>query len=343
MGSGPLRLGAESSAAGPTLPGSRLEPELCGRAGHPSTIWLAPVAHEPVSQILAIPKIEQIQSQCLHLLQVQHLQAAAAFAADRPAAPLQEPQGQGEGLPAAALLQALLSAFLPPKLDALLAPLREDVLEGAGVAPEVFGDAEGGHDLGGGETLKTFRKNRQDQLDQIRPQRQNALAAGRQLLLLSHRQGEQGQGGIEIAAAGQGGEVHPGHVVLQKALQRAGLTIAQGQAPVGHQHQHPEMFHLLVLLQKPEGFRRKAAVEAPIGVHLHLQKHHRQLGAAAGVIAGPEHAIGVVGHLLEGHRPKHVGRVAVAWARGHSGQEMAHQIGQRPEDFGIPVIAGYGR
>jgi hypothetical protein len=70
----------------------------------------------------------------------------------------QQPQGEGASLMAAALLPALL----PTKLNALLPPFRENVLEGAGVAPEVFGDAQGGHDLGGGKTLKTFRKNRHD-------------------------------------------------------------------------------------------------------------------------------------------------------------------------------------
>jgi hypothetical protein len=58
------------------------------------------------------------------------------------------------------------------------------------------------------------------------------------------------------------------------------------------------MFHLLVLLQEPEGSRRKPAVKSPIGVHLHLQDHHRKRFAAAGVMAGPEHAIGMVSHLL---------------------------------------------
>jgi hypothetical protein len=39
-------------------------------------------------------------------------------------------------------------------------------------------------------------------------------------------------------------------------------------------------------------------VETSIGVHLHLQDHHRHCFAAAGLLAGPEHAIGMVGHLF---------------------------------------------
>jgi hypothetical protein len=83
-----------------------------------------------------------------------------------------------------------------------------------------------------------------------------------------HRQGEQGQHGIEIGLAGKDGQIHPGDVLLEKALQRAGLGGTQVQAAVGEEHQHLQMFHLLVLLQEAEGFRRKAAVEASIGVHL---------------------------------------------------------------------------
>ena len=127
---------------------------------------------------------------------------------------LQQPQGQSAGLAAAALLQALL------------APFREDVLEGAGVAPEVFGDAESGDYLLGGKTLKALRKNRQDQCDQIRPWRQDALSAGCEIRLFLHRQGEQGQQGIEIRLTGEGLQVHPGHILLEKALQKKRLAVA---------------------------------------------------------------------------------------------------------------------
>ena len=62
------------------------------------------------------------------------------------------------------------------------------------------------------------------------------------------------------------------------------------------------MRHLLVLLQQAEGFSAKAAVKATVGVHLDFQEHHRKLCATAGVLAGPENAIGMVGHLFEGRR-----------------------------------------
>jgi hypothetical protein len=56
----------------------------------------------------------------------------------------QQPQGEAASLMAAALLQAQLPTFLTSFLPALLPPFRENFLEGAGVAPEVFGDAQGG-------------------------------------------------------------------------------------------------------------------------------------------------------------------------------------------------------
>jgi hypothetical protein len=36
------------------------------------------------------------------------------------------------------------------------------------------------------------------------------------------------------------------------------------------------MLHFLVLLHEKGGFLAKAAVETPIGMHLHLQDHNRQ-------------------------------------------------------------------
>jgi hypothetical protein len=119
-----------------------------------------------------------------------------------------------------------------------------------------------------------------------------------------HRQGEQGQHGIETGLAGKSLQIHPGHILLKEAPQQQGLAGAKGQAPVGKKHQHLQMRHLLMLLQQAESFGAKSTVEAPIGVHLHLQEHYRIYIATAGVLTGPEHAIGMVGHLLEGHWPK---------------------------------------
>jgi hypothetical protein len=75
------------------------------------------------------------------------------------------------------------------------------------------------------------------------------------------------------------------------------------------------VLHPGVLLQEAVGLRRQAVVEAWIGVHLHLQQHHRKVRAAgfgaAGVLAGPEHAVEAVAQLLEFQGLKPV--EAVAW------------------------------
>jgi hypothetical protein len=100
-----------------------------------------------------------------------------------------------------------------------------------------------------GKTLKALRKNRQDQCDQIRPWRQDALSAGCEIRLFLDRLGEQGQQGIEIRLTGEGLQVHPGHILLEKELQQKRLAGAVGQALVGQKHEYLKVLHLLVLLQ----------------------------------------------------------------------------------------------
>ena len=78
----------------------------------------------------------------------------------------------------------------------------------------------------------------------------------------------------------------------------------------------------------------------------------RFIAAAAGVLAWPEHAIGMVGHLFEGHRPEDVGGFTFGFGLragtgaevrgGKPGQEMTHQIGHGPKHLGIPVITWQG-
>ena len=71
---------------------------------------------------------------------------------------------------------------------------------------------------------------------------------------------------------------------------------------MGHHHQQAPVLHLRVPLQKTVGLSRQAVVKARIGVHLPLQQHHREFGAAgfgaAGGWAGPEHAVEAVAQLL---------------------------------------------
>ena len=83
-----------------------------------------------------------------------------------------------------------------------------------------------------------------------------------------HRQGEQVQQRIEIRLLAQLLQVEPHHLLLQEHLQRLG------------------------------GAELEAVVEALVGVHLHLQQHHRELGAAgfsaAGGLARPQNSIEAV-------------------------------------------------
>ena len=171
------------------------------------------------------------------------------------------------------------------------------------------------------------------------------LAAGSEIGFRLHRQGEQGQGGLKVGLAGEGLQIHPGHILLEEAPQQQRPPGPEGQEPVGQEHHHPQVFDPLLLLNEPKGFRPEAALEAPVWMHLHLQEHHRKPSAATGVVAGPEHAIGMVGHLFEGDRPEAVGRfgVPIAWpGGGQPRQELPHQIGQGAEHLGVPVIAGQG-
>ena len=111
-----------------------------------------------------------------------------------------------------------------------------------------------------------------------------------------HRQGEQVQQRIEIRLLAQLLQVEPHHLLLQEHLQRLGG--AELEAAVGRNHQHSPVLHLVLLLQKAVGLRRQAVVEALVGVHLHLQQHHRELGAAgfsaAGGLARPQNSIEAV-------------------------------------------------
>jgi hypothetical protein len=60
---------------------------------------------------------------------------------------------------------------------------------------------------------------------------------------------------------------------------------------------------LWVFLQEPTALRRQAVAEAWIRVHLHLQQHHGEFGAAgfgaAGGFPRPEHTVEAVAQFLD--------------------------------------------
>ena len=52
------------------------------------------------------------------------------------------------------------------------------------------------------------------------------------------------------------------------------------EAPVRHHHNHCQMQHLGMQLQKASGLSKEPVLEPRLGVHLHLQQHHRPFGCA---------------------------------------------------------------
>lgn len=49
---------------------------------------------------------------------------------------------------------------------------------------------------------------------------------------------------------------------------------------VGNHHNHGQVLHLGVQLEKAKALGAQTVLEPRLGVHLHLQQHHRLLGCA---------------------------------------------------------------
>ena len=126
-------------------------------------------------------------------------------------------------------------------------------------------------------------------------------AAGLQFAFWANWQREQVEQGIQRGLLAQLLQVDPVHLLVQENLK--GLGGAELEAVVRRDHQHGPVLNPGVLLQKAIGLRRQPVVEALVGVHLHLQQHHRELGAAgfsaAGGLARPEHTIEAVAQFLD--------------------------------------------
>ena len=52
------------------------------------------------------------------------------------------------------------------------------------------------------------------------------------------------------------------------------------EPPVRHHHNHGQVQHLAVQLEKAKALGTQTVLEPRPGVHLHLQQHHRLLGCA---------------------------------------------------------------
>ena len=66
-----------------------------------------------------------------------------------------------------------------------------------------------------------------------------------------------------------------------------------------HYHDHGQMEHLGVELQKTKALGAKAVFKPRLGVHLHLEKHHWVLRGAGLTASGPERPVKAVVHRLE--------------------------------------------
>jgi hypothetical protein len=52
------------------------------------------------------------------------------------------------------------------------------------------------------------------------------------------------------------------------------------EAPLGNHHNHGQVLHLRVQLEKAKALVAQPVLEPRLGVHLHLQQHHRPFGCA---------------------------------------------------------------
>ncbi len=251
--------------------------------------------------------------------------------------------GRGWWLPAG----ALPTPFLAPSLESCLQAFLEDLLEGTGMAPAVSGNTDGGHDLLVREPSESFAQPRQNQLQQLRSQRQDPAAAGHQSGFGANGKGEQGKPQIGFFNLTELSQIHPDHILEEKAFEQLGLVVAEFQPPVGHQQHHLQMLHPGMLLKEAEAFGTQAPLKAPIRVHLHLQDHHRPFGAAPLVVPGSENAIELVanGFDLLGDEAVLLPLVGLAGLcrAGAMGKQQADQIRLRLKHRKIPLIAMYSR
>lgn len=69
-----------------------------------------------------------------------------------------------------------------------------------------------------------------------------------------------------------------------------------------HHHNHSEMLHLWMLLQKANGLSKQPVFEPMFGVYLHLKQHHQLLLLAGFRGMRREHPIEAMVHRFEFRR-----------------------------------------
>ncbi len=88
------------------------------------------------------------------------------------------------------------------------------------------------------------------------------------------------------------------------------MSRPQIEVAVRHHHDHREVLHLRVQLQKSEGLGIQPMLEPRLAVHLLLQQHHWTLRRAGFTAPWPEHAIEAVVQRLEFGGIKAIQRIA---------------------------------
>jgi len=101
-------------------------------------------------------------------------------------------------------------------------------------------------------------------------------------------QRQQGEPWIEISLLAQLLKAQPDHPINKRLQLLRQLGWSKVEAPVGHHNHNPQVLHLGVQLQKAEALGCKTVTEPNLGLHLHLEQHHRPLWRAALVAARPE-------------------------------------------------------
>jgi len=117
------------------------------------------------------------------------------------------------------------------------------------------------------------------------------LRAGSQLRFRAHRQREQDEQGIKIGLLAELFQAQLDHAI-EEGLQLLGqLGRAEGETLVRHHHNHRQVLHLGVELEKAKALSAQAVLEPRLGVHLDLQQHHLPLRGVGFRASGLKSAI----------------------------------------------------
>ena len=72
----------------------------------------------------------------------------------------------------------------------------------------------------------------------------------------------------------------PDHAINKRLQLLRQLIRPEPEALVWHHHDHGQVVDLWMQLQKACGLGKQPVLEPRLGVHLHLQQHHRPFGCA---------------------------------------------------------------